>query len=317
MSSPDEDDADKLMRAVPWVSDAERQDESRRLQEEALEAAQHLRRKSGEHPSQAGTEPWLRAVAFLDDQENAEEMHRRVWAALEPELMSPPPRDGLFGPPVSAFLAGAFGAVVAAIALVVANVVQIPSIGGSPSRADEAGREQANAFGNPSRIAASHAQMQPTDEPSVPPGTLLASAPSSEILQPKSPVLPPSVPAALQPVQPEIAAPTTATAPAPAASPEPRPSPSLSRDEVTALLKRGRELIAAGDIASARLILTHVAEAGVAEASLVMAGTYDAVVLSKVRVVGVHPDAAKARAWYERAAEQGSLEAKRLLPAVR
>jgi hypothetical protein len=159
--------------------------------------------------------------------------------------------------------------------------------------------------------------MQPNDGPSVTPGALLAAAPSSEILQPKSPVLPPSAPAALQPARPEIAAPTAATTPALAAYPEPRPSPSLSRDEVTALLKRGRELIAAGDVASARLILTHVAEAGVAEASLAMAGTYDAVVLSKVRVVGVHPDAAKARAWYERAAEQGSWEAKRLLPTLR
>jgi hypothetical protein len=319
MSSPDQDDADKLIHEVPWVSDAECQDETRRPQEEALEAAQHLRRKSGEHPSQTGTAPWRPAVGFrLDDQDNAEEMHRRVWAALEPELMSPPPQDGLFGPRVRVFLAGSTGAVVAAVvALLVANVVQIPSLVGGASRADEVGREQANAFGNPSRIAASQAQMQPTDESSVPPGTLLAATPSSEILQPKSPVLSPSVPAALQPARPEIAAPTVATAPAPAAYPEPRPSPSLSRDEVTALLKRGRELIAAGDIASARLILTHVAEAGVAEASLVMAGTYDAVALSKVRVLGLQPDAAKARAWYERAAQQGSWEAKRLLPTLR
>jgi hypothetical protein len=297
MSSPDHDDADKLIHAVPWVSDAECRDETRHLQEEALRAAQHLRR--------------------LDDRESAEEMHRRVWAALEPELMSPPPQDGLFGPPVRVLLAGSFGAVIAAVALLAANVVQIPSIGGGASRADEVGRGQANAVGNPSRVAASHAQMQPTDEPSVPPGTLLAAAPSSEILQPKSRVLVPSVPSAVQPAQPEIAASTAATAPAPAASPEPRPSPSLSRDEVTALLKRGRELIAAGDVASARLILTHVAQAGVAEASLAMAGTYDAVVLANVRVIGVQPDAAKARAWYERAAEQGSLEAKRLLPTLR
>ena len=114
-----------------------------------------------------------------------------------------------------------------------------------------------------------------------------------------------------------MAVPTASTPPAPAASPEPRPSPSLSRDEAAALLKRGQDLIAAGDIATARLILAHVAEAGVAEASLAMAGTYDGAVLANVRVVGVRPDPAKARAWYERAAEQGSWEAKRRLSGLR
>ena len=278
MSSPDQDDADRLINAAPW----------------------------------------LQAVDFsLDDRKSAEEMHRKVWAALEPELMSPPPQDGLFSPHVRVFLAGSFGAAVAAVALLVANVVQIPAIGGGAFRADEVGRGQTNAFGNPSRVAASLAQMQPDDEPLVPPGTLLASAPSGEILQSKSPLLLPSVPAVVQPARPEIAASTTAAPAAPAASPEPRRSPSLSRDEVAVLLNRGRDLIAAGDIASARLVLTHVAEAGVAEASLVMGGTYDAALLANLRVVGARPDPAKARAWYERAAEQGSWEAKRRLSTLR
>jgi hypothetical protein len=291
MNSPDRDDTDKPIHAVSWVSDAEYQDETRRPQAEVLEAAQRLRRKSGAHLSQTGTAPPLRAVGFRrDDRESAEEKHRRVWAALQPEVMSPPPEDGLFGPPGRVFFAGSLGAVAAAVALFVANVVQIPSIGGGISR---------------------------EDEPSMPAGTLLAAAPSSEILQPKSSALRRPAPAALEPAQPEIAAPTAAAPPAPAASPEPRPSSSLSRDEVTTLLKRGRDLIAAGDIASARLILTRVAEAGVAEASLVMAGTYDAVVLANVRVVGARPDTAKARAWYERAAEQGSWEAKQRLPTLR
>jgi hypothetical protein len=284
-----------------------------------LEAAQRLGRKSGEHPSQTGTAPPLRAVGFRrDDQESAEEMQRRVWAALKPELMSPPPQRRLFGSPGGVFLAGSFGAVAAAVALFVANVVQIPSIGGGASREDEVGRGQANAFGNLSRVATSHAnRMQPT---SAPPGTLLAAAPSSEILQPKSSAPQPAAPAALEPARsglaparPEIAAPRAA---APPAASELRPSLSLSRDEVASFLKRGRDLIAAGDIPSARLILTHAAEAGVAEASLEMAGTYDAAVLANVRVVGVQPDAAKARAWYERAAEQGSWEAKQRLPTL-
>jgi hypothetical protein len=314
MSPSDQDDADKHMHAAPWAGGGERKDEKRRSREELLlEAAERLRREATKQPSQTGTTPPRQAVGFrLDDRESAEEMHRRVWAALEPELMSPPPRDKL--PLGWVFVAGCFGAVIAAVVLAVANVVQIPSIGGGAFGKDGVGRGQASAFGDPSRVAASHAKVQPTDEPSsvLAGRTVLAAAPSSEILQPNSPTLQPPAPAALEPAQPKIAAP-----PAPAASPEPRPSPSLSSDEIAAFLKRGRDLIAAGDIPSARLVLTHAADARVAEASLAMAGTYDAAVLANIRVVGVQPDAAMARAWYERAAEQGSLEAKQRLSTLR
>jgi TPR repeat protein len=95
--------------------------------------------------------------------------------------------------------------------------------------------------------------------------------------------------------------------------PEPRPSDSLSPDEIASLLKRGQDLIAASDLASGRLFLMRAAQAGNAEASLALAGTFDAAVLANLRAVGVQPDPAKARAWYMRAAEQGSLEAKRRL----
>jgi hypothetical protein len=316
MSSPDQDDSDKHTRAIF----DERQDETRRFQQDVLESAQLLKRKSAEQPSQTRTAPPLQAVGLrLDDCETAEEMHRRVWTALQPELMPPPPRDRFFGPPGRGFLVGFFSAIAlgAAVALVVVTVIWIPSIGGDASRENEVGRRQANAFGNLNRVTASPPKMRPAREPSVPPGALLAAAPSSSILQPKPPALQPPAPAALQTARPEMAVPTASRPPAPAASPEPRPSPSLSRDEAAALLKRGQDLIAAGDIATARLILAHVAEAGVAEASLAMAGTYDGAVLANVRVVGVRPDPAKARAWYERAAEQGSWEAKRRLSGLR
>jgi TPR repeat protein len=91
----------------------------------------------------------------------------------------------------------------------------------------------------------------------------------------------------------------------------------MSQDEITALLKRGRDLIAAGDVASARLVLTHLADSGVAEASFVLATTFDPAVLETLRVVGMKPDPAKAKAWYSRAADQGSQEAKQRLQALR
>ena len=91
----------------------------------------------------------------------------------------------------------------------------------------------------------------------------------------------------------------------------------MPQDEVASLLKRGRDLIAAGDIASARLLLTLVAEAGNAEASFALAGTFDPEVLARLPAIGVRADPAKARAWYGRAAEQGSQEARQRLQALR
>jgi TPR repeat protein len=76
-------------------------------------------------------------------------------------------------------------------------------------------------------------------------------------------------------------------------------------------MKRGRDLIAAGDVASARLILTRLSDSGSAEASLLLARTYDPAELAKSRLLGAVADVAKARSWYLRAAEQGSPEASR------
>jgi hypothetical protein len=88
---------------------------------------------------------------------------------------------------------------------------------------------------------------------------------------------------------------------------------ALGREEVAALMKRGRILLAAGDIPSARLILTRIAENGEAEASLLLAATFDPAELARLHVIGAEPDVAQARTWYARAAEQGSPEGSRRL----
>ncbi len=80
------------------------------------------------------------------------------------------------------------------------------------------------------------------------------------------------------------------------------------------MLKKGQSLIAVGDIASARLILTRLAEMGMADASYALASTYDATVLARLHVVGIQPDPEKAKAWYAKAAEQGYQEVRRSGP---
>jgi hypothetical protein len=94
-------------------------------------------------------------------------------------------------------------------------------------------------------------------------------------------------------------------------------SPPLRRqldgEEITVLLKRGKDLITTGDLAAARLVLRRVADANNAEAALALAATYDPLVLRELKVYGFTADAATARAWYQKAAELGSSVASRRL----
>jgi hypothetical protein len=103
-------------------------------------------------------------------------------------------------------------------------------------------------------------------------------------------------------------------APKPAAGlPEARVLDYMSREEIDGLVKRGQDLLTIGDISGGRLLLTRAAEAGDARASFALAGTYDSAVVATLGAVGAFPDPVKARAWYQKAAEQGSTEAVRRL----
>jgi TRAP-type uncharacterized transport system substrate-binding protein len=94
--------------------------------------------------------------------------------------------------------------------------------------------------------------------------------------------------------------------------PEPNVTPSPV-DEIVVLLKRGQELMRNGDLAAARLVLRHAAEAKSAEAALTLGATYDPVILRELRVYGFSADIGMARTWYEKAKELGSPEATRRL----
>ncbi len=95
----------------------------------------------------------------------------------------------------------------------------------------------------------------------------------------------------------------------------------LDRQEIADLIKRGEGFIATGDLASARLVLQRAAEAGDPQAALMLAGTYDPILLEKIGIQGFSPDIiqgfapdiALARTWYELAKQFGSKEAVRRL----
>ncbi|MBO0716198.1 MAG: SEL1-like repeat protein [Rhizobiales bacterium] len=115
-----------------------------------------------------------------------------------------------------------------------------------------------------------------------------------------------------------VTAPTETAALAPASSKQAidrRPLPPDS-EEIATLIKRGKDLLANGDLAAARLLLRRAAEAGSAEGALLLGSTFDPVALQRLGAIGAAPDLAKARQWYQRAAELGSSAASQQLAGI-
>ena len=85
------------------------------------------------------------------------------------------------------------------------------------------------------------------------------------------------------------------------------PQPSKLSAEETAraerLLAQGEKYLANLSIEFARQFFLRAAEAGLAAAALRLAATYDPVELQRLQALGVVPDRALARQWYERARE--------------
>jgi hypothetical protein len=80
-------------------------------------------------------------------------------------------------------------------------------------------------------------------------------------------------------------------------------------DPVWAAVQRGQELITAGKISEARLVLKMAAEAGNAPAALALGTTYDPIEFEKLGVHDSTPDVTMARTWYQKAKDLGSTEA--------
>jgi len=84
---------------------------------------------------------------------------------------------------------------------------------------------------------------------------------------------------------------------------------TLAPDRVAWLVKRGLEFLKDGNFSATRLVLRPAADAGDAQAALLMGATYDPVILAELGSVGLRPDPAAARAWYQRAKDLGSPDA--------
>jgi len=134
--------------------------------------------------------------------------------------------------------------------------------------------------------------------------------PPAAVAPPPTAAPPAAAPAAVAALPPAAAfPPPTADLPAAAAPTAKR----LAADELAALLKRAKGLIAIGDFAPARLLLKRAADAQEASAALLLAQTYDPAVLGKQDMRSITPDPAKAREWYQKAAQYGSVDAQQRL----
>jgi hypothetical protein len=110
--------------------------------------------------------------------------------------------------------------------------------------------------------------------------------------------------------RPAPAPPAPANSPGSVAAAE---APPLAPEEVAALLRRGEDFFKSGDVPSARIALRRAAQSGNAQAALTLGATFDPLLLAEHGVIGLAPDVAQARHWYQRAATLGSTEAARRL----
>jgi type II secretory pathway predicted ATPase ExeA len=163
-----------------------------------------------------------------------------------------------------------------------------------------------------------------------PPATIVAAAPESPA-SPPSPRPPAPLAAAVAPLAPAPAPPAAVPAPPVAAvappardaiaavepAAAPVVAPKMAAAEVGVLVQRGDQLLAAGDIASARRFYERAASAGEAVAALGLGKSYDPVYLRQAGTRGVSGDPAKAAVWYGKAADLGNAEAKTRLARLR
>jgi hypothetical protein len=117
---------------------------------------------------------------------------------------------------------------------------------------------------------------------------------------------------------------SAATSPTPGGAPEDR-RPAVSRSTVITaeeraraegLVAQGEVYLAQGKVAGARLLFRQAAESNFALAAMRLAATYDPAELSALKVLGVNPDIAEARRWYERARELGAPDAEQRLASL-
>jgi hypothetical protein len=185
----------------------------------------------------------------------------------------------------------------------IAAVLPAPSAAAQPDSVQLTPRDV--QLKDPARLSGPANQTQGIRSPP----TVVAMAPSRDAITTAYQGAVPGRAAAPAAVAPTAVAPV---AMAPVAAPAP-PARRLGPDELATLMMRAKGLLATGDIPPARLLLERAADAQEPSAALMLAQTYDPLVLGTQDARSINTDPELARSWYQRAAQLGSADAQRRL----
>ena len=122
----------------------------------------------------------------------------------------------------------------------------------------------------------------------------------------------PAVPAPIAETTPPVA--QTRMLPA---SPPPSAEPAPETPVISSYMSSGNELLAQGDVASARLFYEAAAKTGFAAAMTAVGKTYDPVILNQLGIRGFRADPLKAAEWYLKAEKAGDPETVERLEKLR
>jgi hypothetical protein len=309
-----------------------------------LESSLHYlrrEREGSERLPRASQLPPVRGLRAPEDDKYIDGF--RVPRSLEPSFLPPPPmrdRTNHLGAVLRVFIACAIAAPIAYVLVYYFAGVGVDSAARRGSRLAPVETQlapmppmQMAQQSEPMPQAEAQAPQVPAPlQVQAPPPPPQVRAPQVRLAQPQAQALQPFPTPAPQQQQPaasyEVAAsgasravtpketigiamaPTNQAAPQQPARP---PVAAIDREELQILLKQGEQFVAAGDVVTARVLFQRAAEAGDATGALSMGATYDPIVLARLGVRGISPDIEKARRWYEKAREYGSVEAPRRL----
>jgi hypothetical protein len=150
-------------------------------------------------------------------------------------------------------------------------------------------KKDSSRFGEPDTVANPAPAIAVTKEASLTKDPVMTKDPAVNLVVNKDPVV--------SPITVPIMPPTVAK------------DPVMTKETAESLMQRGQDSLKSGDIATARMLFSRLADAGIADAAFAAAETYDPRYLAAHNVLGVAGDDAKAREFYQRAAQLGSTEA--------
>lgn len=201
----------------------------------------------------------------------------------------------------------------------IANMLPVPSAAAQPDATAQLTPQDVQ-LKDPTRLSGTVNQTAATARA---PQQQVAMLPSREdistayqsAMQNRAPAAAPAAPEPPAAVAPVAVAPA-AVAPATVAPPAAPTAPQMRRmdpDELANLMQRAKGFLASGDLPSARLLLERAADSQEPGAALMLAETYDPAVLGAQDIRNIAAEPEKARAWYQKAAQLGSVDAQRRL----